>query len=658
MLTFRIGTWRTSKWYSAMLGTAFSTATPQLLTFILMHGVQLTFASCQERRARLCFIEVASLAAFMVSGAALKSQAEESMNKHRAMTKQAYGKFLGILLCGIISSGLAPLTSKADGVVKDNNSAGSAPVVSTVDGRLRGLVRNGIDIFLGIPYAAPPVGNLRWQPPQPVKRWQDVRDATQYAPTCSQVTELGAFAGPSSTSEDCLYLNVFTAGAVKNGKKRPVLVWIHGGANVDGASNDYDASKLASGGPNGVPTVVVTLNYRLGLFGFFSHPAIDSEGHLSGNYGILDQQAVLRWVQRNIAAFGGDPDRVALGGQSAGAVDTAANMISPYGSGLFNRAILQSSPGFLASNFVTRDVAEGHGVSFAKAAGCSASSNSETAKCLRDLSAARILQLQGTTNADGRYGSGMLSIDGNIIPLTPDQAFNTGSFNKMPIMGGGTRDELTFITGITQYFSGPPQTPMTAAQYSAAVAAGAPCTFCVGGAIPAGTAARYPLSNYNGDPMLAYARVTTDSVRCQEVNVLERLASQVPSYAYDFTYQHAPYYFPKMPGFKPLAAHTIDIQFVFDKWHGGQLGVNLDQTTGQPRDLNQKEENLSDQMVAAWTNFASTGNPNGTGNTPWPKLVTGNTGKYLLEDVPLSTQSVAQFRAHYQCDFWNAISGN
>lgn len=580
------------------------------------------------------------------------------MNKHRAKMKHAYAKFVGILLCGIIGAGLAPLTSNADGVAKDNDSAGSGPIVTTVDGRLRGLVRNGVDIFLGIPYAAPPVGNLRWKPPQPVKRWQVVRDATQYAPTCSQVTELGAFAGPSSTSEDCLYLNVFTAGAAKNGKKRPVLVWIHGGANVDGASNDYDASKLASGGPNGVPTVVVTLNYRLGLFGFFSHPAIDSEGHLSGNYGILDQQAVLRWVQRNIAAFGGDPDRVALGGQSAGAVDTAANMISPYGSGLFNRAILQSSPGFLASNFVTRAVAEGHGVSFAKAAGCSASSNSETAKCLRNLTATRILQLQGATNADGRYGSGLLSIDGNIIPRTPDQAFNTGSFNKMPIMGGGTRDELTFITGITQYFSGPPQMPMTAAQYSAAVAAGAPCTFCLGGTIPAGTAARYPLSNYNGDPMLAYARVTTDSVRCQEVNVIERLASQVPIYAYDFTYQDAPYYFPKMTGFRPLAAHTIDIQFVFNKWHGGQLGVNLDQTTGQPRDLNQQEENLSDQIVAAWTNFASTGNPNGTGNTPWPKLATGNTGKYFLEDVPLSTQPVTQIQTRYQCNFWNEISAN
>lgn len=577
------------------------------------------------------------------------------MNQRRAMIRHSMARFVEILLCASLGMSATSTLSRAESV--QDSRIGAGPVVSTVDGRVRGFSSGGLNVFLGIPYAAPPVGSLRWQPPQPVKQWQDTRDATQHAPACSQVTELGAFAGPSSVSEDCLYLNVFTAGAGTSGKKMPVVVWLHGGANLDGSSNDYDGSKLAHGGPNGIPTVVVTLNYRLGLFGFFSHPAIDAEGHLNGNYGILDQQAALRWVQRNIAAFGGDPDRVALGGQSAGAVDTAANMISPFGNGLFNRAILQSSPGFIASNFVSRQVAQSRGVSFAKAAGCSGSAPATT-MCLRSLSAARILQLQGTTNADGRYASGMLSIDGQIIPRTPDEAFNTGNFNKMPIMGGGTRDELTFITGITEYFSGPPQMPMTAAQYSTAIAAGAPCPYCAGGRIPSGTAARYPLSNYNGDPMLAYERATTDSVRCQEANVMQRLASQVPSYVYDFTYADAPYYFPKMPGFKPLAAHTIDIQFLFDKWHGGQLGVNLDQSTGQPRDLNLQESNLSNEMVAAWTNFASTGNPNGTGNSPWPKLTAGTSGKYLVENVPLSTQAVAQFREHYKCDFWDSISSN
>ena len=159
-----------------------------------------------------------------------------------------------------------------------------SPMVRTADGRVRGYEKNGVNIFLGIPYAAPPVGNLRWRPPAPVKKWGDTLDATKFANTCPQVTELGPFAGPTSTTEDCLYLNVFTTG---KGKK-PVIVWIHGGGNVSGETNDYDGTKLATGGPLGTPTVVVTINYRMGLYGFISHPALNSEGHPWGNYGILD----------------------------------------------------------------------------------------------------------------------------------------------------------------------------------------------------------------------------------------------------------------------------------------------------------------------------------------------------------------------------------
>src|SRR6478672_7457948 len=189
----------------------------------------------------------------------------------------------------------------APGQVKKANG----PTVSTGDGPVRGFVENGVNKFLGIPYAAPPVGNLRWMPPQaPAKH--GLLDATEFANTCPQVTELGAFAGPSSTTEDCLYLNVFTTGT---SPAKPVLVWIHGGGNVDGETNDYDASKL---GKNGI--VVVTINYRMGLFGFIA----SSELGNAGNYGVLDQQAALRWVQANVAAFGGDPNKVTLGGQSAG----------------------------------------------------------------------------------------------------------------------------------------------------------------------------------------------------------------------------------------------------------------------------------------------------------------------------------------------------
>jgi para-nitrobenzyl esterase len=556
----------------------------------------------------------------------------------------------GIFACSLLAvAAVVAFPAFADDQGKGNSDK-SGPTVNTAEGPVRGYTQNGVNIFLGIPYAAPPIGNLRWQPPMAVKRWKDTLDATRYAATCPQVTELGAFAGPSSVNEDCLYLNVFTKGN-GNGKK-PVIVWIHGGGNIDGESNDYDGSKLATGGPNGTETVVVTMNYRMGLFGTFSNPAINSEGHLWGNYGTLDQQAVLRWVQRNIASFGGDPTRVTVGGQSAGAYDTASQVLSPLSAGLFNRAIYQSSPGFF-SFLPSASDALARGKNFAAATGCSGS-NAAAAKCLRNLTATRILQLQGTPNADGPYTTASPFVDGTIIPVTPEQAWTTGRFNKMPVLGGATKDEMTFLTGISEYFSGPPQTPMTAAQYVAAVAEGTPgCNWCNGGKFPAGTAAKYPLSDYDNDPMIAFERALTDPAKCRELHVLQKLAPQVQTYAYDFTYQDAPYYFPKMPGFKPLASHTIDIQFMFPGYHGGNLGANIDQVTGAPRDLNNKETKLSDQLVAAWTNFAKSGNPNGSGNSPWPKLTAGAAGKYFVQDLELSTTPVSQFRSDYKCDFWD-----
>jgi para-nitrobenzyl esterase len=537
-----------------------------------------------------------------------------------------------VFVCSILAAGLTSLPAFAAG-----NDDG--PKVNTAEGRVRGFTQNGVNIFLGIPYAAPPVGNLRWRPPQPVKKWKGALDATKYANTCPQVTELGEFAGPSSVREDCIYLNVFTTGAGKNRNKKPVIVWIHGGGNVDGESNDYDGSKLATGGPNGTPTVVVTINYRMGLFGFLAESHLNAEGHPWGNYGIMDSQAALRWVQRNIAAFGGDPTNVTLGGQSAGAIDTSANLISPSSAGLFHRAITQSSP-IPNAFFVSAATALTAGNNFAAAAGCS------NAKCLRSLSAERILQLQGTPNANGPYVAGPV-VDGTIVPVPPETAWTTGAYNHMPILGGTTKDELTFGLAITEYFSGPPQVALTPEQYQANN--------------NATVLAQYPLSNYGNNPTLAQARVTSDPFKCNGYRVLTQQAATnkgYPVYGYDFTYQKAPFYFPQMPNtydptghFQALAFHTADIQFVFPKWHGGNLGVNLDQTTGQPRELQGAEVTLSDQLVAAWTNFAKTGNPNKSGNSPWPKFTTSSPTLFQ-QDIPNTLETGAEFKANYKCDFW------
>lgn len=524
-----------------------------------------------------------------------------------------------------------------------------APIVRTTDGPVRGFLKRGVNTFLGIPYAAPPVGELRWMPPQRPAPHGLLR-ATEFGNTCPQVTTLGAFAGPASTTEDCLYLNVYTT-RLKGSK--PVIVWIHGGGNVTGETNDYDGSKLATGGPNGVPTVVVTLNYRMGLFGFISQDDLNTEGHPWGNYGILDIQAALRWVQDNIAAFGGDPNRVTLGGQSAGASDTSANLISPLAEGLFHRAILQSSPtsSFLATVDGSAATALQRGNGFAEAAGCS------DAECLRELSAERILQLQGTPNANGPYVTGPF-VDGTVIPLQPEVAWSTGQYHKMPIMGGATREESTFGESIRQYFA-PGFAPLTAEEYTERVnATYRPPSYVDGAA--AEVLAQYPPGS---NPQATYERSFTDPGKCRTLHVLELLAgsNHKPVWGWDFTYQNAPYYFPKMPNpenpsgnFMAKASHTIDIQFLFPRWRGGNLGVNLDQVTGLPRELEGAEIALSDQLVASWTNFAARGNPNGSGAPQWPEF-REDSSKFLRQDIPNAIETEDEYRAFYQCDFWDAL---
>ncbi len=385
----------------------------------------------------------------------------------------------------------------------------------------------------------------------------------------------------------------------------------------------------------------MTINYRLGLFGFLSESHLNSEGHPWGNYGIMDTQAALRWVQRNIASFGGDPANVTVGGQSAGAINTSANLLSPASAGLFHRAITQSTP-IASAYFTPAAAAVAVGDKFAAAAGCS------TAACLRELSTERILQLQGTPAANGPYVTGPV-VDGTIIPIPADQAWTTGAYNKMPIMGGSTQDEWTFVIGIQEYYSAVPLAgpylELTPAQYNATNAA---------------FLGTYPLSNYGNNPTMAQNRISSDPFKCLGYRALSQQAATngYPVYGYEFTYQQAPFHFPQMPNsydptgrFQALAYHTGDIQFLFPKWHGGALGVNLDQITGQPRELQGNEIVLSDQMVAAWTKFAATGNPNGTGNSPWPKFTTGSPVLFK-QSIPNGLMTGAEFRTAYKCDFW------
>jgi len=568
--------------------------------------------------------------------------------KHWAKARVA---FL-FVMCAALAFAAAPGVAIAD----DNSAETSSPIVSTDSGPVQGFVKYGVAEFLGIPYAAPPVGQLRWMPPRPPQPWTQVRRATAFAHNCAQNQELGYFAGPSSTSEDCLYLSVFTTAPVndrrgrdarpaKHGQGYPVLVWIHGGGNFDGESADYDGTGLAKKGP----TVVVTFDYRLGLLGFFANPALDRKGVPFGNYGIMDQQAALHWVRRNIAAFGGDPNNVTLGGQSAGDFDTGANVISPEAAGLFQRAIFQSVA-LLDPHVSPLSLAEARGTAFSVAAGCGSGGDAAVAACLRALPVSKILGLQGAANQafpNPAYFTTGLIVDGTVIPTLPTDAWSSGRFNHMPIMNGTTEDEGAFATMINEVLKG----PLTASQYTNMVTAAYSGPAGPGGGppnYPPGTAQavldEYPLGKY-ASPSLAWVAVRTDPLSCEARYVNHLLGPKVPLYAYEFADRNAPSYFPPV-SFPTGAYHTADIPYVFPFFHGGSRGI--------PHSLAPAQQALAGQLKDFWTTFARTGDPNGVGRTdPWPRY-NSNSPLYLSENTAKSAPiSDSQFYTAHKCNFWD-----
>jgi para-nitrobenzyl esterase len=307
-----------------------------------------------------------------------------------------------------------------------------SPLVFTFSGPVRGTVTSAdVREFLGIPYAAPPVGNLRWRPPVAHAPWFAPLEATNFANHCPQPPS--PF-GRASITEDCLFLNVFTPSSADFFHPRPVMVWIHGGALVTGESDDYDPTALVEDG-----VIVVTINYRLGALGFFAHPAFaaestdadrdrDIDSNSAGDYGLMDQQLALRWVRDNILFFGGDPLNVTIFGESAGGLSVFSQLVSPPADGLFHKAIIES--GAYALNTQTLDTAEAAGTAFATAAGCS----SQTSACLRALPVTTIL-------ANENPAGYTPNIDGEFFPLSLNTALATGQFHRVPVIQGSNHDE-------------------------------------------------------------------------------------------------------------------------------------------------------------------------------------------------------------------------
>ena len=508
-----------------------------------------------------------------------------------------------------------------------------APVAETTEGLLRGVHERGVDKFLGIPYAAAPVGNLRWRPTQPHARWHGVRDASEFANHCPQVA--GPF-GLASTSEDCLYLNVFTPAREDHhgdwddhddGRLLPVMVWIHGGALIVGESDDYDPADLVDR-----EVVVVTINYRLGVFGFLAHPALTAESpdHVSGNYGLMDQQAALRWVQRNISRFGGDPRRVTIFGESAGGLSVHSHLTSPLSAGLFQHAIVES--GAYALTFPPMAALETLGTAIAGAAGCT----DQTATCLR---AAPVATLLDARNAVGPT-SVVPDIDGKVLTQSPGTAFASGQFNQVPVIEGSNHDEWRLFVGLTAVSTTPP-TLVAPATYLAFIQA----TLGVNAPTAAFLATRYPLANYP-NPDLALSAMGTDAVfACNSRKAVRLLSQWVPVHAYEFNDENAPQLF--LPPFQEAdgsffpygSAHASEIQYLF----------GLRSAIPHPA-LTRDQQRLSKAMVSYWTNFAKLGNPNWFFTPLWRKYdATADNIQSLVPPTP-STETV--FAADHQCAFW------
>ncbi len=517
--------------------------------------------------------------------------------------------------------------------------------VKTSLGTVQGLLTSTTREFLGVRYAAAPVGNLRFAPPQSPGASSGTIQATQFGSPCPQVPS--PFSAQSGTNEDCLFLNVYTP--ITSATNLPVFVWIHGGAFIYGEGADYDPTALVA---NNV--IVVTLNYRLGALGFLAVPSLSSNGGV-GNYGLMDQQFALQWVQQNIAAFGGNPKAVTIGGESAGACSVFAHIVSPTAKGLFQRAISESAP--CALFFPSEANAEASGTSFAAAAGCS----SATAACLRALPVGQLL-----ATAAAQEGTSLTNIlefepniSGSILPLSQATAILLGDYNHVPVLAGTNHDEFRLFMALGFDLVG---SPLTAAEYpvdvqalAAAVVAGTGTELGINISTPNPQTVRqvtnellaaYPLKNYTV-PDEAFAALVTDLTwSCPAKDADELLSIGVPVYAYEFNDENAPMVILPPVSFPYAASHTSELQFLFKV------------PEIFPATLSANEQKLSSTMQKYWTNFVKTGKPNSSGSASWPGY-SYLAAVYNLDDiqslVPPTPSTEYSFAGNHQCTLWTGI---
>lgn len=462
-------------------------------------------------------------------------------------------------------------------------------VVATDRGAVRGVTSGGVRSFKGIPYAAPPVGALRWRAPEPAACWSGVRDANAFGPICPQ---LDASNNPTG-QEDCLSLNVWTPEAAP-AAPLPIMVFVHGGGFNQGSSavsvGDvavYDGRQLAARG-----AVVVTLNYRLGALGFLSHGALDAEStdHTSGNYALLDVLAALRWVQANARAFGGDPARVLLFGESAGGVHVCLLAASPLSTGLFSRALVESG-GCTASPRATANAA---GDRLLAATGCA--TRPDALACLRSQTPEALLRALPADVTGISPNDFNPSIDGRVLPGAPLERVAAGTHQRVPIVIGTNANEASRMV---------PATVVTAMQYETAARAYL-SQYGLNATQVNAVLAAYPASGYDSPRAALIALITDSRWTCPARSYLRafRGAQTEPVYRYFFTRGLDPTRAPLAS--RDGAYHAIELFYVF-----GSLNI----AGYRPTD---NDLAVSEAVQGYWLRFAATGDPNGAGAPAWP----------------------------------------
>ncbi len=468
-------------------------------------------------------------------------------------------------------------------------AAGSDLIVPTLSGPVRGIASASMHEWRGVPYAAAPVGDLRWEPPAPVTPWTDVRDATEFAAPCVQV----AFdaTGPAGTTgrEDCLYLNVFAPPTATGSSRLPVMVHLHPGGNFFGGAYRNPAAFVERG------IVVVTLGYRLGAFGWAGPEALAEQGNPIGEYGVLDQIAALQWVQANIAGFGGNPSSVTLFGSSAGSFDSVALMVSPLSRGLIDRVAVQGEAFWPLTGTHNRiHSAEGFANYLARSTGCNATP--DEVACLRDVPARRLVRIAG-------FGDVTPLVGGVVLPESPLQLLEEGS--EIPLLVGFDREEDRYF-----YLPFPLPDPYSHKVWIRDT------TQLIGPEKAAAARALYPPSDYDSRAW-AFVTMETDAVRgCPT----RRLANAADGPTWRYLYTNV---YEGLDDGDGRAAHVFEEPLLwgdFDLIFGGIY-------TPTPA-----EQILGERMTDYWTNFAKTGNPNGPGLPAWPAYETTTEPTLLLDE--------------------------